>query len=63
MLPFSSNVELPPPTQIEQFVSFLAVYLMLLAWTSLLLPRTWFMALIKIAFPFLPETLPENNHD
>lgn len=58
MLPLPSGVELPPPIQIEQFVSFLAVYLMVLAWTSLLLPHPWFMALMKLAFPFLPEKLP-----
>jgi hypothetical protein len=63
MFPFPSDVELPPPTQIEQFVSFLAAYLMALAWTSLVLPRPWFMVLMKVAFPFLPETFPENNHD
>ena len=30
MLPFPSDVELPPPTQFEQFCSFLGLYLMLL---------------------------------
>ena len=63
MLLFPSSVELPSRSQIEQFVSFLAVYLMLLAWASLLLPSPWFMVLVKIAFPFLPETLRENNDD
>jgi hypothetical protein len=63
MLLFPSGVELPSPSQIEQFVSFLPVYLMLLAWASLLLPSPWFMVLRKIAFPFLHETFWENNHD
>jgi hypothetical protein len=63
MLPLPSEVELPPPTQFEQFCSFLALYLVLLGLTSFLLPRQWFVALMKIAFPFLPETLPEDNHD
>ena len=63
MLPFSSDVELPPPTQLEQLCSFVALYFVLLALGSLLLPRPCFMALMKIAFPFLPETLREENHD
>ena len=66
MLPFPSDVELPPPTQIEQFCSFLGLYLMLLGLASLLLPRSWFVALVRIAFPFPPESLEqfrENHHD
>lgn len=63
MLLFPSGVELPPLTQIEQFVSFLTVYLMVLEWTSLFLPRPWFIGLMKIAFPSLPKNLQENNHD
>ncbi len=64
MLPFPS--ELPPPTQFEQFSSLLVLYLLLLALGSLLLPRPWFVALMKIAFPFLPERLEdfrEDDHD
>jgi hypothetical protein len=63
MLPFPSDVELPPPTQFEQFCSFLALYFVLLGLTSLLLPRRWFTALFRIAFPFLPERLEDNDHD
>jgi hypothetical protein len=66
MLPFPSDVELPPATQIEQFCSFLGIYLMLLGLASLLLPRSWFVALVRIAFPFPPESLEqfrENHHD
>jgi hypothetical protein len=63
MLPFPSDLELPPPTQFEQFCSFVAFYLVLLGLASLLLPRPWFIALMKIAFPFLPETLQEDDHD
>jgi len=66
MLPFPSDVELPPPTQIEQFCSFVGLYLTLLGLASLLLPRSWFAALVRIALPFLPESLEqfrENDHD
>ncbi len=66
MLQFPSDVKLPTPTQIEQFCSFLGLYLMLLGLASLLLPRSWFVALVRIAFPFLPESLAqfrENDHD
>jgi hypothetical protein len=65
MLLFPSDVELPFPTQIEQFCTF-GLYLTLLGLASLLLPRSWFLALVRIAFPFLPESLEqvrENNHD
>ena len=61
MLPTPSNVELPSRTRLEQFCGFLAVYLMVLGWASALLPRSWFMALMKIAFPFLPESLQEGR--
>ena len=66
MLPFPSDVELPPPAQLEQFCSFLALNLVLLGLTSLLLPRSWFSALMKIAFPFLPENperFREDDHE
>jgi hypothetical protein len=66
MLPFPSDVELTPPTQIEQFCSFVGLYLSLLGLASLLLPRSWFVTLVRIAFPFLPESLEqfrENNND
>jgi len=66
MLPFPPGLELPPPTQFEQFSSLLVLYLLLLALGSLLLPRRWFLALMKIAFPFLPESLEqfrEDDHD
>ena len=66
MLPFPSDLELPPPTHFEQFCSFLALYFVLLGLASLLLPRPWFVALMKIAFPFLPENperFREHDHD
>lgn len=66
MLPFPSDIELPPPTQIEQFCSFVGLYLTLLGLASLLLPCSWFVALVRIACPFLPESLEqfrENDHD
>jgi hypothetical protein len=66
MLPFPSDLELPPPTQFEQFCSVLALYLLLLALGSLFVPRPWFVTLMRIAFPFRPESLEqfrEDNHD
>ena len=66
MLPFPSDLELPPPTQFEQFCSFLTLYFVLLGLASLLLPRSWFVALMRTAFPFLPENseqFREDNHD
>jgi hypothetical protein len=57
MLTFPSHVELLLPTQFEQFSSVPALYLTLLGYASLLLPRLWFVALLRIAFPFLPASL------
>ena len=63
MLPSPSDLELPAPTQFEQFCSFLALYFVLLSLASLLLPRPWFVVVMKIAFPFLPESLEEFRED
>lgn len=66
MLLLPSDVKLPPPTQIERFCSFLALYLVLLGLASLLLPRTCLLSLLKTAFPFLPDDLNrfrEDDHD
>jgi hypothetical protein len=66
MLPIPSDIELPLPSRLEQYCSFLAVYLMVLGWASLLLPRSWFVTLLRIAFPFLPKSLEqflEDDHD
>jgi hypothetical protein len=55
MLPSPSDIEVSPPAQI-----------MLQRLASLLLPRSWFVALLKTAFPFLPKSLEqfrENDHD
>jgi hypothetical protein len=43
---------------LAQFVSFVA-HLVFLASLSLLLPRSWFIALFKIAFPFMPERVED----
>lgn len=63
MLPFPPYIELPPPNRFEQFCSFLMLYFVLLALTSLLLPETWRETLLKIAFPFLPETFQEGRDE
>ena len=63
MLLTRSNFELQSPTRLQQFCGFLAVYLIVLGRASALLSCSWFMALTKIAFPFLPESLQEDNHD
>lgn len=63
MLPTLSNVELRSSTRLKRFCGFMAVYLMVLGWASAFSLRSWFMTLIKIAFPFLPESVQEDNHD
>ena len=60
------DTELSPPTHFDQICSFLLLYLFLLTLISFLLPRLWFVALFKIAFPFMPERLEdfeEKDHD
>lgn len=49
----------PPDMPIPRlnFLHFFLVYLTLLGGLSLLLPRTLFDALVRIALPFLPEKL------
>ena len=44
-------------------MQLLAVYLIVLGWASLLFPRSWFVALLRIAFPFLPESLEQFRED
>ena len=60
------GTELPPPTHFQQVCGFAVLYLFLLTLISFLLPRPWFVALFRIAFPFMPESLEdfeERNHD
>jgi hypothetical protein len=58
-LPFDPqpSTELLPPTHFEQVCGFAVLYLFLLTLISLLLSRPWFVALFKIAFPFMPNRL------
>jgi hypothetical protein len=58
LLPLLSGDSLPPLPALAQFVSFVA-HLVFLALLSLLLPRSWFIALFKIAFPFMPERVED----
>jgi hypothetical protein len=57
------GTELPPLTHFEQVCGFAVLYFVLLTLISFLLPRPWFVALFKIAFPFMPESLQENDHE
>lgn len=59
--PYPPGTALPVPTRFDQFVSFLAVYFVLVGLITLLLPRPWFAALFRIAFPFMPEKLKRND--
>ncbi len=58
LLPLLSGDSLPSLTALEQFVSFVA-HLVFLASLSLLLPRSWFIALFKIAFPLMPKRVED----
>lgn len=67
-LPFDPppGAKFPPLSHFEQVCGFAVLYLVLLTLISFCLPRPWFVALFKIAFPFMPdslEELEENDHD
>lgn len=49
------------PGAIGRFCAFFMLYLWALALIGFLLPRPWFVALLKVAFPFLPERLEDFN--
>jgi hypothetical protein len=51
--------EIPPPTHFEQVCGFAVLYFVPLALISFLLPRPWFVALFKTAFPFMPDRLED----
>ncbi len=62
-LPFDypPGTEIPPRNLFEQVGGFAVIYLCLLTLISFLLPRPWFVALFKIAFPFMPDRLEDWN--
>jgi hypothetical protein len=60
--PLPPGSEPPPMSSFEQFVTCVLLVMMVVFLGSMLLPRHWFVALFKIAFPFMPETL-EDFHD
>lgn len=49
--------EIPPPTSFEQLVTCLFITTMGVFLFSMLLPRKHFVALFKIAFPWMPDKL------
>ena len=53
----------PTATGFERFTAFLTLYFLPLSLIALTLPCPWFLALFKIAFPFMPERLEEDRHD
>jgi hypothetical protein len=60
---YPPGTEVRPPTHFNQICGFLVLYLLVLTLISFLLPRPWFVTLFRIAFPFMPEKLQENDHD
>ena len=53
----------PKATGFERFTAFLTLYFLHLSLIALTLLRAWFLALFKVAFPFMPECLEEDRHD
>jgi hypothetical protein len=54
--PFPSD-EIPAPTSFEQLVTCLFLAVMAVFVFSMLLPRKHFVALFRIAFPWMPDKL------
>jgi hypothetical protein len=54
--PFPAD-EIPAPNSFDQLVSCLFIVLMAVFLLSMLLPRKHFVALFKIAFPWMPDKL------
>lgn len=52
-LPPAQGFSLPPLDFAQYFILFQAAFWMLIA----LLPRAWFCAIFRVAFPFVPERL------
>ena len=57
--PFPPNTEIPPPGPIDQLFVFIIVYLLALGAVCLCLPRPWLVAILRVAFPFMPERLED----
>ena len=62
-LPFDPqpSPELLGPTQFESLFGFVVLYVFLLTLISFVLPRPWFVALARIAFPFMPATVQSDD--
>ena len=53
--------EIPPLTCFEQFILCVALVVISTALLSLFLPRPLFCKLFKIAFPFMPERIGDDD--
>jgi hypothetical protein len=54
---------LPPLTYFELDCGFSVLYFILLRLIWLHPPRSWFVDLFAIAFPFIPERIKENDDE
>ena len=54
--PFPSD-EIPAPSSLDQLVACLFIAMMAVLLLSMLLPRKQFLALFRIAFPWMPDKL------
>lgn len=58
-VPTDSPAYIPGP--IESFVGLFIILLLFLSIIALLLPRAWFEALFRIAFPFMRQRLERDD--
>ncbi len=60
--PVPPGTEIPLSSPVEQFVACLLLVAIAASLISFFLPRPLFRKLLKIAFPFLPESIEEDRH-
>lgn len=55
--PLPPGTEIPPMSTGEQIFNCIFLVWITVTLLALLLPRRWFVALFKIAYPFMPDKL------
>ncbi len=51
------------PTAFDHFAATLIMLMLLASLIAFCLPRPWFLALFKVAFPFMPDRLEGFDED
>lgn len=57
--PYPDPPDMPPISPVERLIACTLLVWMTVALLSMILPRPWFVALFKIAFPWAPDRLED----